>query len=691
MTAELSAILSAGLPSQDDAAKLSGILYNRCYIRCILDPAEEVRPVAADLTGILAAANRGRAIWVEGWRIEQVLDDGRIVARRNGTERAFQPGEYITHRGIGAGPKEGAAIVVYVAPGSSELQESFYHAMGESVADFESQSVVRIYWNIQAEGAPRLMESLTREFNRYQIPFRFKCLNNASHFPRRDAAVLYIESRFYPIAARLVESIHRDVLPWLNAGTPLFARRLGHGLALAEHPGDSFGKHRCEILAAAMAASQGSPVEDRLAEVRRHFEQRGLSWDAPWLNANSSGAYEYPVRQAKAGLDLPGERISHGEPLEVAHRIGARLCRDALWSGGRCNWTGPEREGEHSLAYHSLGPLIYSGTSGVALFLWRLAQATGDRIVRQTAEGALRQARSRMPYAGCGLYVGGLGILFAAAEMSGECDEEAIVRQAAPDPATLDLLGGSAGAIGALVHFNRTRGGSRWLDAAAAHGDLLLAEAVRADEGWSWRTYARGARNLTGFSHGTAGIAWALLELWAATGEARFRAAALEAFRYERSCFSPTHRNWPDFRKPEIAYPAVWCHGAGGIGFSRLRAWQLLGDDEFAAEARTAIGTVAATLDGGGNFSLCHGVAGNADLLLYASQVLNEPEWHSAAQRVGRDAAARYERRSAPWPCGVMDAWELPALMTGTAGIGYFYLRLADPVNVPSALIVGGS
>jgi hypothetical protein len=43
-----------------------------------------------------------------------------------------------------------------------------------------------------------------------------------------------------------------------------------------------------------MAASQQKAVGERLAEVRRHFEERGLSLDSPWLNANSQGQYEYP-------------------------------------------------------------------------------------------------------------------------------------------------------------------------------------------------------------------------------------------------------------------------------------------------------------------------------------------------------------------------------------------------------------
>ena len=53
---------------------------------------------------------------------------------------------------------------------------------------------------------------------------------------------------------------------------------------------------------------------------------------------------------------------------------------------------------------------------------------------------------------------------------------------------------------------------------------------------------------LTGFSHGAAGIAYALLKLHEATGESSFREAALEAEAYETSVFLPEVSNWPDFR-----------------------------------------------------------------------------------------------------------------------------------------------
>jgi type 2 lantibiotic biosynthesis protein LanM len=342
------------------------------------------------------------------------------------------------------------------------------------------------------------------------------------------------------------------------------------------------------------------------------------------------------------------------------------------------------------VAHGALGPELYSGTAGIALFLWRLAEMTGERIFRVTAEASMRQALGKAPDSGCGFYSGGLGMFYAEAQMRQEFDEEAVLREAQPDRSRLDVIDGSAGAIAALLNlYARTRS-ARLLDAAVRHAELLLDEASRSEAGWSWKTIG-GSQNLTGFSHGASGIAWALLDLHRVTGEDRFREAALEAFRYERSCFHEAEQNWPDFREAELSYPVHWCHGAAGIGLCRLRAWQILGCANLLEEARAALGTVQRQSGSLANFSLCHGQAGNADVLIYASQVLGEESWLRSAEAIAQEGVERFERRGIPWPCGLPGAGETPGLMLGLAGIGYFYLRLADPKQVPSVLLPGSA
>ena len=111
------------------------------------------------------------------------------------------------------------------------------------------------------------------------------------------------------------------------------------------------------------------------------------------------------------------------------------------------------------------------------------------------------------------------------------------------------------------------------------------------------------------------------------------------------------------------------------------------------AEAETAIRTTSATLaqaaSGTGNFSLCHGDGGNADLLVFGADVLGHPDLRRAAEAAGVRALDRFEQPGMPWPCGVMGAGETPNLLLGLAGIGYFFLRLYDSGDIPTVLLPG--
>jgi lantibiotic modifying enzyme len=266
-----------------------------------------------------------------------------------------------------------------------------------------------------------------------------------------------------------------------------------------------------------------------------------------------------------------------------------------------------------------------------------------------------------------------------------------------------DLIYGYAGAIAALVVLRDILGDAALLGFAAQLGEELLKTADKTDAGYSWKSTAfPKQRNLTGFSHGTAGVGYALLELFATTGESRYLEAAHQAFRYERYWFDAAAGNWPDFRgepgqgkrgKKPLSFATAWCHGAPGIALSRLRAYEVLNDERCKDEAITALQTtrkmVWATLRSGiGDYSLCHGLAGNAEVLLYGYQVLGR-EWadgHAVAFEVANAGIERYAKRGHSWPCGA-GGGETPSLMLGLAGIGYFYLRLLDQA-VPSALIL---
>jgi lantibiotic modifying enzyme len=406
--------------------------------------------------------------------------------------------------------------------------------------------------------------------------------------------------------------------------------------------------------------------------------------------------------------------------LEAAAALGARLCREAVWDGNRCNWMGDAQDlvgGQLAVVHRAMGPALYDGTAGIGLFLARLYAATGQTPFRTAARGAFRQSAGAegrvVPEYRAALHGGWTGMAWALAEAGDALGEEEwsagslrlaeAVEGVAPHPAAVDVISGSAGAIPVLLDLARRHGRDALAQAAVRHGEFLLDRARRDPAGWSWHTLDSPARaHLTGYSHGAAGIALALLELWAATGDERFREAADEGFRYEAACFSSEHGNWPDFRlfgdpaaaaATPLSYALAWCHGAPGIGLSRLRAHALTGDEARLREAHAALATTSRALDvaagpaGGMGYSLCHGDAGNAELPLVAARILGDAAAAERAARIGRVGIERYLVADVPWPCGVPAGGETPGLMVGLAGIGYFYLRLYDP-SVPSVLLI---
>ena len=75
-------------------------------------------------------------------------------------------------------------------------------------------------------------------------------------------------------------------------------------------------------------------------------------------------------------------------------------------------------------------------------------------------------------------------------------------------------------------------------------------------------------------------------------------------------------------------------------------------------------------------------------MLLEAAQSLGGADAVETAGKIGCAGIEQFESRRLPWPCGLPGVGETPGLMLGTAGIGYFYLRLANP-GIQTVLRIG--
>ena len=143
------------------------------------------------------------------------------------------------------------------------------------------------------EGAPALVRATTERLNEAEIPFRLKVLNDPSAFSRCDAGVLYVEGgsslRYEPgdLSDRYswILLVHQDIARHLRPLTPVFTCRLATGLAAAQDPGcdESFGQHRCRLLAEGFIEARDQGVHDKrgiVAVIRRRFAAEGVDLDA---------------------------------------------------------------------------------------------------------------------------------------------------------------------------------------------------------------------------------------------------------------------------------------------------------------------------------------------------------------------------------------------------------------------------
>ncbi|WP_128476187.1 type 2 lanthipeptide synthetase LanM family protein [Halorussus pelagicus] len=413
--------------------------------------------------------------------------------------------------------------------------------------------------------------------------------------------------------------------------------------------------------------------------------------------------FEKPSRPDYPETNAVRRSVSDDTLRTEARQLFERVQTLATESEGEYHWTSPAPSNDE-LRLRPETETLYTGRCGIGLLAGSLFAVTGDDRYRRVATETVRPIRDSIrgerrhdPWLdelggtnGIGSVAYGLAVLgefldddelLADAARAGRLVTEELI--AADD--AYDVVSGAAGTILGLLGVHDRRNSPELLSLAVECGDHLLAERTTFEEYRVWDTIDE-TRPLTGFSHGVAGIAYALVRLWDATGDDRYRDAAMEAIEYERQCYDPDRGNWPYYRPgnqpPEFV--DQWCHGRTGVGLGRLGMQRYVDSDRVATGIDRALdgieGTGLAPLD-----HLCCGNAGRAEFLLKAARHWDQPT-EGARELLGgvvaRESETGYYRVSSG-----IETWTDPTLFHGLAGIGYTMLRVTDTDSLPCLLL----
>ena len=498
-------------------------------------------------------------------------------------------------------------------------------------------------------------------------------------------------SAFWPIVRSEIAALERFDVPRFEVITDSRDLRLEDGQVVEGcFPEASFAR-----VVAGINAMGESGLEEQLAIIRGslhcHFK----------INRHQSAAD--PACQTIA---FPATLPNPSRLVELASDIANELTRASISApGGSVNWISPQFvDRTQRCGIGHLGFNLFDGRCGVAVFMAALARIRGDEEAKAMVHAILAPLTDRLdePTGGETLVgemgiggITGIGSVAYALSLIGTLLQDRklvasarrgcglITRERIAADGVLDLMSGSAGAALALLAVHRLVPDPELLARARACGHHLLASRTMTADGWhTWPLAHAGP--LSGMSHGSIGISFALERLYRATGDEEFRAAVRSARPYERmhrkSAREARGHRLGVMVKSHSNLDTSWCHGVAGLGLALIQGAEDEQDEnDLSASLVDAMGSPLQQVD-----TLCCGDLGVIEFLFSSGRKLGRR--HLCEDALGRCAQVLARREKSGHFLFGHALTFLPSFFQGAAGIGYQLLRMAEPGVLPSVL-----
>jgi lantibiotic modifying enzyme len=355
---------------------------------------------------------------------------------------------------------------------------------------------------------------------------------------------------------------------------------------------------------------------------------------------------------------------------------------------------------------------LYYGNAGTLVFLHELNRAAGREEYAEAMQRGVRFLDENLPNVKLyGLYEGVAGIASSLAQLSENRDATVVCSKAIddliagakkePDGGVRwndenDIISGSAGIGLTLLSLGQEQRRSELINLAVQAGTDLLSRSVLTPHGRYWSHKIGAEKQYPNFSHGTAGIAYFLLKLYEQTGEKRFLDAAIDGANYLHSIASlnaPTRCLLPhELPEQNDLFYLGWCHGPAGTDCFFYELFAVTKDPQWktfanaAAESLLQSGIPEKQTPGyWNNISRCCGAVAIGEFFLARYRLTKAASDRAFAIRIGEylKSRAQAEGGGLKWIQAEnrIEPDNLQAqtgLMQGAAGIGLFFIHLAD-------------
>ena len=271
---------------------LADALYAGWYLQVAPEPPPSgpLRPVELDVVAALRAAHAGSDRFEPGWRARRVSTHGRAEAFRGERTRVVDRGDYLVpaRPGLRAEPGDELALLAR----EDTVENGFWMTFFGDWERAATEVVTRLYWRVSAPAAPALVHALSGLLLDAEVSAAMKAPVRGEGFARADAVVVYLPPAAFTALADRLAAVAEALDGALRDPPPRLARRLARGVGAAEGRAgaESFGQSRCRLVAAALAAPDGTPAVER---IRARLAAAGLDPDRPHLEPGSRERYAW--------------------------------------------------------------------------------------------------------------------------------------------------------------------------------------------------------------------------------------------------------------------------------------------------------------------------------------------------------------------------------------------------------------